>query len=379
VRVAAACRPRSLIRLPEGVSLDEDDCNLRGVATSGGTFFGSVTLRVDDFDGTLNAGYRFDILAPKLSWVGEPGPRVLNVGASVDSAPWLAEVAQIDYYSYRLPEDRITLRVAQGSLPQGISLTQTDSGLVLLSGTPTTVGDHDVVLEMTLQRKGHTLKSELPLSLQAKLPVLFADYGPCCEADVGVPLRFTPATSYDGVPGASLSFELTSALRPGLSLDPATGAIYGTPSTTDWRPGTNGVVRATLNGVVVAEQGFYVQITPRGVYALYPQASSGELAEYADGRYPPSRIVYWMSAGVPFTIAPGSVYGSRDGDSYRYRLLPSSQVTAPPLPGWVAVDPVTGVISGTRPAGVESGQFEVELTVTRGGASYRVNQSWSIN
>jgi large repetitive protein len=108
--------------------------------------------------------------------------------------------------------------VAVGSLPPGISLSS--SGL--LSGTPTTVG----AWTFTVLAKDGNRQDTNSFTLTV-LEQLVASAGTLQRAEVGRPFAYRPSARGGLTPYAwSLA---GGALPTGLTLDPATGAIRGTP------------------------------------------------------------------------------------------------------------------------------------------------------
>ncbi|MBZ8142293.1 hypothetical protein CLD22_20625 [Rubrivivax gelatinosus] len=374
------CTLSATSTLPEGVTMGSN-CRLSGIATSSGTFFGTVTLSVKGYQGTLDAGYRFTVYAPSLEATGGITQRSLAAGVPLDGTPLTSRIAQIAWFPIRVAGDRWTLTVAEGSLPTGLELRVDDSGFVALAGTPARIGHYDVVLRYTLERGGRTLSSTLALGFDVGVQTLQLEYSGCCDAYTGVPMSFTPKTDYIATEGTGIRFALGSGNLPaGLRLDTATGTISGTPQTGEpTNLGFNVIAQVLHDGSVVAETSSFITFWPVGVFGTYPVSSQGSTARYASGpSLPPYSLSHHVTADTPFTIAPGPMYAAREGDIYRYRLVPN-RFYSYPVPAWVAIDPVTGVISGTRPADTLQGLFEVELTLTRGGTSYLVNQTWGID
>lgn len=375
------CSLRPESTLPDGVTLGED-CRLRGIATTTGVYNGWVDLSVSGHAGTASALYVFSITAPFIAPTGAGPQLTLEVGVPLDAASPTARVAQIFGYADGVPGDRHSLNLTQGSLPPGMALRLDEQGNVLLSGTPTQTSRYDLVMRYTLERSGRSFPSTLEFSVQVDAKPLALHYDGCCQAFTGVPMSFTPTTDIVVGDGQTLRFSLggAGALPAGLQLDPATGTIFGTPQTggRDSLVGFSVVAQVLQDGGVVAQVERFLAFWPVGVFGTYPVSSQGTTAYYDEGpNSPPYRVTYRLSAGVPFTIAPGPMYAARDGDDYRFRLIGSSAQSS--VPAWLTIDPVTGVISGTRPDATGSALFMVELTLTRGGASYRVNQSWAID
>ncbi len=365
--------------LPAGVELGPD-CSFRGEATATGTFGGTVRLTVSGYRGELQASYGFEIVAPQLKAGDRPEQRVFTIGRPLGGTYATSGVALVVYYNQRRPGDEVELTVTQGALPAGVSLQVGEAGSITAVGTPTVLGRYNIELIFVLRRSGHTVQTApLPLTLEVLQPSLAVSYEGCCDPELGVPLRFVPGSSFVPAAGASLLYELVyGALPRGLVLDPRSGEIHGTPEL-EGTFGTGFTIRTTMEtptGSTTVDNVLY--LVPRGVYALYPRSSQGYNALYNGGTEPPLQVLHRVDAGVPFTIAPGTHHGARDGDAYRYALVPNRHY-GDPVVDWVGIDALTGVISGTRPGTTAYAMFEVLITFTRGGVDYEARQYWSIN
>jgi Putative Ig domain len=112
-----------------------------------------------------------------------------------------------------------TWAVSNGSLPAGLNL---DANSGLISGTPTAVGDTSFKITATAGSRSDTQSYTLSVAEQLKV----AKGG--TTGEVGVPFTLTP-TATGGRPGYTWS--LTAGTLPaGFTMNPATGAITGTPT-----------------------------------------------------------------------------------------------------------------------------------------------------
>ncbi len=112
-----------------------------------------------------------------------------------------------------------TWTVSSGALPAGVTLSS--SGL--LSGTPTAAGDYSFKIKATDGSRSDT--QSYSLSVVPKLQI-----GPARgTAEVGVPFQLA-AQATGGKPAYAWSLDGGTTLPAGLTLDPATGAITGTPT-----------------------------------------------------------------------------------------------------------------------------------------------------
>jgi hypothetical protein len=114
--------------------------------------------------------------------------------------------------------------VKSGQLPAGVTLSS--SGLI--SGTPTTVGDSNFVVQVTDVNRTDTETYTLSVVQQLKITAPGST-----ASEVGVPFSLA-LKSTGGRPANTWSVEGT--LPPGLSLNAATGDITGTPTAAGAHP-----------------------------------------------------------------------------------------------------------------------------------------------
>jgi hypothetical protein len=113
-----------------------------------------------------------------------------------------------------------TWAVSSGALPAGLTLSSTG----LLSGTPTAAGDFNFKVTATAGTRSDT--QTYAMSVVPKLQVA-AVHG---VAELGVPFRAAPQATGGKHPYV-WSVDASTQLPAGLTLDPATGVISGTPTT----------------------------------------------------------------------------------------------------------------------------------------------------
>jgi hypothetical protein len=115
--------------------------------------------------------------------------------------------------------------VSQGSLPAGLSL---NSSTGQLSGTPTATGDF--AFKITASSSGGSDTQSYSITVVQPLKVVATP----SPAEVGLPFQLAPQTS-GGKP--NYAYTLDGTLPAGLTMDGATGAISGAPTT----PGASNV------------------------------------------------------------------------------------------------------------------------------------------
>ena len=212
-----------------------------------------------------------------------------------------------------------TWTVSAGSLPAGLTLSS--SGL--LSGTPTAAGDYSFKITATDGSRSDT--QSYSISVVPKLVVAPTK----TAAEVGVPYQFAPQAT-GGRSGYRWS--VAGTLPAGLSLDAATGAISGTPSS----PGTYALKLTVTDaaGLSVTVD-FPLTVAPRLLVSRRPLPLASIGAAY--------RATLRATGGV----APRNwrILGGRPGS----------------LPKGLKLNARTGQITGTPKQG---GTFRLRIQVT---------------
>ncbi|MCW2784642.1 MAG: Ig family protein [Marmoricola sp.] len=196
-------------------------------------------------------------------------------------------------------------------LPAGLSINATTG---VISGTPTTTGDSNVVVGFT--QKGTGLKAASKTYTlrvnQTSAPVISTTSLPAGQ----VTAAYSTTLTATGNPAGTWT---ATPLPAGLSLNSTTGVISGTPTATG---NTNVVVgfTETGTGLAAAQKTFTLQVN---------------------------------QAGAP-VISTTSLPTGQVGSSYTTTLTatgsPAGTWTAAPLPAGLSLDAGTGVISGTPTA-----------------------------
>lgn len=196
--------------LPSGIRLDGGAGTLTGTPTTAGSF--PFTARAAD--GAARAAER------ALTIVVAPPP-VAIVTASLPSVAARANYsAQLAATGGTTP---YTWTIAAGSLPAGLSLHPASG---LLSGAPTVVGSFPVTMQV-IDAQGGTARKALAIEV---LPAPLAIERPSAQVEGSKGAAF----SYQvGVTGGAAPYSWSvagGALPAGLTLNPATGLLSGTPS-----------------------------------------------------------------------------------------------------------------------------------------------------
>jgi lysophospholipase L1-like esterase len=304
--------------LPAGLTLEGSSGTISGVATESGTFPLTITAqdRATPSPHTANTHFTLRVVAASMPTIlandlpnGEQGGgyyATLNATGGVAGYTW---------------------DLSGGALPPGISL---DASSGTIEGIPTESGTFTFTATVSdgSTPSPQSVSETYTLTVAASPPVL--QLAPP-EATVNIPYAYTPSVS-GGVEPYTWSIA-SGGLPAGLSLEPSTGAISGTPTTTGSVSVTLRVADSSLpaSQSVTAHASLVVGAAPplQIETTALPAATSEE----------PYRALVFASGGtrpLSFSITHGS------------------------LPSGLSLDAETGVISGT-PSSQATSEFTLQV------------------
>jgi hypothetical protein len=195
--------------LPPGLSIDAASGLISGTATSAHT--GTVTVTAVDATGT-QASVSFTWIAANII--------ILPIPVRQQTEPNTAAQFQMQATDNTAGQ---TLTYSAKGLPPGLSI---DSATGLISGTATSaIGNYSVTVTAT-DTSGSSASATFPWAVENLIKITVPGTG---EFSVGTHVS-VQVTATDSAAGQALRFGF-QGLPPGLSGDPATGLVSGTPTT----------------------------------------------------------------------------------------------------------------------------------------------------
>ncbi len=316
--------------LPPGLSLSSDGI-ISGVATNPGSF--SFTVQASQYDPLLGQTYAYQDLSITTNLL----PFQISTLAVPDGIVGVGYQAALTASGGPTGATQ-TWSLLAGDLPPGLSLTQ--AGVLL--GTPTTQGSYTFVIQALDQpvdgqsliaSRGYTIAITGPSA-----PVSITTASSLTAATVGVAYAQQMAAT-GGVNPYSWALD-SGALPNGLSLNPTSGLISGTPATAGSSSFQISVSDASGGK---ASRAFTLVVNP-GLSISTGSALPGGVS------------------GIAYSATLGATGGT---PPYTWSVISETRG----LPPGLALDPATGILTGT-PTTVGNYQFIAAVTdATRQTAS----------
>ena len=285
--------------LPVGLTLNPANGAVSGTPTASGTF----TIQVKDANGSVGTGCAITINPPLSATCS--AVTMGTQGVPFNSGPMTVTGGTLPY----------TFSIV-GTLPAGLTLNPANGAV---SGTPTASGT------FTIQVKDANGSVGTGCAITIN-PPLSATCSAVTMGTQGVPFNSGPMT----VTGGTLpyTFSIVGTLPAGLTLNPANGAVSGTPTAS----GTFTIQVKDANGSVGT--GCAITINP-------PLSAT-------------CSAVTMGTQGVPFNSGPMTVTGG---------TLPYTFSIVGTLPAGLTLNPANGAVSGTPTA---SGTFTIQVKDANG-------------
>ena len=287
--------------LPTGLSLDPNTGEITGAPTTAGTVIITVAVSQPGLPSSLSAQSTFSLevlISTSDLRLAYPDINV-PAGTAVSVRPTLTASSGGSVFS-----------LESGTLPAGLSL---DSSSGVISGTPSVATDGFVPLTLRVTEGSNVAQAPVIVQVQPTLA-----YAPLTE-EVGNPVNLVPTVS-PGVGMSEFSLDPGSVLPKGLTLDPGSGVISGTPLSA-------GVVLPLIQLKMVGAQTQTTVATVRASISAYAIDS-----KYPDTSYRPKETI---SVLPTTTGAKGSV---------TYSVATSG---ASALPQGLSLNATTGEITGS--------------------------------
>jgi hypothetical protein len=247
---------------------------------------------------------------------------------------------------------RTAFALSAGALPAGLTLNTTTGAI---TGTPTTAGTASVTVQAT-DLSGATASADVNFTVAASsTPVQFAGTIPAQSGTVGTASASLSVASYFSGSLTPFTYSVVSGaiLPPGLTLNPSTGAITGTPTAAGSYTAT---IRATDSGGNTALSN---AITWTVAAAAVPVGFSGSVPAQTG------------TAGTVSTTLALAGYFSGSLTPFSYAVASGA------LPAGLALSSSTGQITGT-PTTAGSFTATVRATDAAGNTATTTTIAWTI-
>ncbi|WP_298609164.1 putative Ig domain-containing protein [uncultured Spirosoma sp.] len=235
-------------------------------------------------------------------------------------------------YAFSDPEGR-ALSYSSLSLPTGLSINPTTG---VISGTPVNATTSGVTVGAT-DDAGITVYSGFLLNTRPVLMVVGSGIISPQSATVGAAFSTPTAYAFSAPDGQTLTYS-SSSLPAGLSINPTTGLISGTPLNS----GTSGITVGATAGATTVYSGFLLNTKTNTLIVVGNGITSPQSA----------------TIGKAFSTPTAYAFSAPDGQTLTY--------SSSSLPAGLSINPTTGLISGTP---LNSGTSGITVGATAGATT----------
>ncbi len=320
--------------LPPGLTLNPQTGEISGVPTATGSY--SLTVRITDSSGLQFAVYSCAIV------IAPPQPLAIAAtcpaAGGVQGAPYSFAVSAV---GGRVP---LSWALTSGSLPPGLTLNATNG---LITGIPTASGTYPITVRVTESAPLNTVAVFQPATADYTCSIVIApalSITTACPGPIPLNAPYSLTIGTTGGQGPRTFTLVSGTLPPGLTLNPSTGVISGTPTAT----------------------------------GSYPIAITAADSSTSGNRVLPTFTCTIVVSIASLTItAPCPATAGMQGTSYSFPITATGgqgqltwTLTSGTLPPGLTLNTSTGVISGT-PA--KSGAYPITVRVNdsaNGSATY---------
>lgn len=285
--------------LPPGLSINTSSGVISGTPTTSGTYNTTISATNDNTTDTETLVISIALSAPQI-----------NSALSTNGATGVA-------FSYTITATNSPTSFNASNLPPGLSI---NTGTGVISGTPTANGSYNATISAT--NATGTDSDTLAIEISLSAPVITSSLSKSGATGIAFSYSITATNS-------PTSFNATN-LPPGLSIDPATGVISGTPTTS-----------GTFNS---------------GISASNASATDNKT------------LVISIALSAPNITSPFTKSGAT-AVAFSYTITASNSPTsfnASNLPPGLSINGSTGEISGTP---TTAGTFNASISATNATAT----------
>ena len=336
----------SATSMPPGMNVDSTTGVISGTPTAAGAY--PVRLTVTDSFGAVSASTTETITVLAAPSISVSAPTSAEVGVATTIPASIANAVAPSLWS-----------VSSGAPPSGMTL---DVSTGTVSGAPAAAGSYSYVLS-AVDSLGATAYSGAVSFNVASISAVFNSGAAIYMLDQDLPLTATVAASATGGSGGYAWAVTSGAFPPGLSFDPTTATLSGTPT-------VSGVYSVTLNATdslggvgATASKSFTVNppVTVASVADMTIHAglaTSVSLSASGGAQFPPEQSIslyHWSLASgslpVGMTVSSSGILSGTPSTPGSY----TASVTAVDRLGQIAASNsfainVEGVYSVTAPA-----------------------------